>query len=213
MIAGMNSESRPSSDCSVWLPLMLLACGIGFRAWKLHLGAADCCPGVAPWMAMAFTGAVVFPRALPWWVWPAAMLGTDLLMQGGRSLEVLSGMWLVYVCWAAAAVWGGRLRPKAGVFGTLGGAIVCSLGFYLITSTQAWLANPIYAKTLAGWAQALTFGDPAWSPPAYVFMLRSLMSDIGLSLLLLAAYNGEALMRSLRPLPLMRTRSAAPAGA
>jgi hypothetical protein len=160
-------------------------------------------------MAMAFTGAIVFPRALPWWAWPLGMLGTDLLMQGGRSLEVLGGAWLVYVCWAAAAFWGGRLRPRAEVFGTLGGVIVCSLGFYLITSTQAWLVNPVYAKSLSGWAQALTLGDPAWSPPAYVFLLRSLMSDLGLSLLLIIAYNGEALMRSLRPLPLVQPRSAA----
>lgn len=188
------------------MPAVLLACGLAFRAWKLNLGAADCCPGVSPWMAMAFTGAIMLPRALPWWALPLAMLGTDMVIQGARALEVLGSTWLVYLCWTASSLWGSRLRGKAGVFGALAGVILCSLGFYLITSTQAWLANPAYAKTLAGWSQALTLGDPAWSPPAYVFLIRSLLSDAGLSLLLIVAYNGEALMRSLRPLPVFKTR-------
>jgi hypothetical protein len=62
--------------------------------------------------------------------------------------------------------------------------------------------NPIYAKSAAGWLQALTIGDPSWQPQAWVFAMRSLLSDLGFSLLLVIAYNGEASMRQAVPMRL-----------
>lgn len=199
----MNREPNSLFASSLWLPLLLLTCGIGLRVVKLQMGAADCCPNIAPWMALAFTGAFVFPRALPWWVWPVAMLGADMLVQGSQTWANLRGMGLVYVCWALAAVWGGALRSRTGALGALASVVACSLGFYLITNTQAWLASPDYAKTLAGWAQALTTGLPGY-PPTILFLRNSLLSDLGFSALLLIAYNAEALLRSFEKIPWVR---------
>jgi hypothetical protein len=63
------------------------------------------------------------------------------------------------------------------------------------------MANPVYAKTFAGWLQALTVGDPHYQPQAWVFGLRSLLSDAGFAVLLVLAYNGEAKVRSMLPMP------------
>lgn len=200
----MNGDDKsPSFSSSIWLPVLLLAGGLVLRAVKLRMGADDPMGNVAPWMALAFTGAIVFPRALAWWVWPAALLAVDILVQGSAALVNLQHIWLVYVCFAVAAIWGGSLRSRVGVMGTLARVIGCSVGFYLITNTQAWLVSAAYEKSLTGWIQALTTGIPGF-PPTLVFLRNSLLSDLGFSLLLLFAYNAEALMRRFETIPLMR---------
>jgi hypothetical protein len=207
----MNREDKSSSfSSSIWLPVLLLACGLVLRAIKLRMGAADPFGNVAPWMALAFTGAIVFPRALQWWIWPAALLAVDFAVQGTTALANLQHIWLVYVCFAIAAIWGGSLRNRVGVMGTLARVIGCSVGFYLITNTQAWLVSAAYEKTLGGWIQALTTGVPGY-PPTLVFLRNSLLSDVGFSLVLLLAYNAEALMRRFELIPLVRRQSIATA--
>ena len=53
---------------------------------------------------------------------------------------------------------------------TLLGALL----FYLVSNTVSWLTVPGYAKTIAGWVQALTVGLPGF-PPTWVFGLKSLL--------------------------------------
>jgi hypothetical protein len=63
-------------------------------------------------------------------------------------------------------------------------AVSSSILFYLVTNTIAWyfdapspLAIPLYAKTFAGWFQALTVGHPGF-PPTYLFFRNSVLSDL-----------------------------------
>jgi hypothetical protein len=160
----------------------------------------------SPMMALAFTGAVLFPKPLPWWSWVLILLGVDLLSEGlawwsqaNGHLEVL----LAYGCYAFAAFWGSRLRNRAGVLDTLVGTVACSTLFYLVTNSLSWWINPVYAKTAAGWMQALTVGVPNVPIPTLVFFRNSLIADLAGSTVLLALYNGEALLRNLRTLPLI----------
>jgi hypothetical protein len=197
----MNRSDKTSPSSSLWLPLFLMACGLALRVVKLRSGGDDWTVNLAPWMALAFTGAIVSPRALPFWVWPLALVATDLAAQGTQALAYLPQIWMVYVCFAVAAIWGASLKGRVGVLGTLGGAIVCSLGFYVLTSTQAWWVSPDYTKSVAGWAQALTLGQPGF-PPSLLFLRNSLISDVGFSLVLLLAYNAEAVLRSVQRIPM-----------
>lgn len=200
----MIREDKSSSfSSSIWLPVLLLACGLALRAIKLRMGADDPFGNIAPWMALAFTGAIVFPRALQWWIWPAALLAVDFAVQGTAALGNLQHIWLVYVCFAIAAIWGGSQRNRVGVIGTLARVIGCSVGFYLITNTQAWWVSAEYEKSLAGLIQALTTGVPGY-PPTLIFLRNSLLSDVGFSLVLLLAYNAEALIRRFEMIPLMK---------
>jgi hypothetical protein len=157
-------------------------------------------------MALAFTGAVLFPKPLPWWSWVVMLLGADLLSEGmawwsqtNGHLEVL----LAYACYALAAFWGSRLRDRAGIVDTLLGTLACSTLFYLVTNTLSWRVDPAYAKTSAGWVQALTVGEPGVPLTTLAFFRNSLIADFWGSVVLIALYNGEAVMRKLRLMPLL----------
>jgi hypothetical protein len=63
--------------------------------------------------------------------------------------------------------------------------------------------SPEYAKSFTGWAQALTTGLPGY-PPTLLFLRNSLLSDIGFSVLLILAYNTEAVLRSFSRIPWTR---------
>lgn len=191
----------------MWLPLAIVAAGLAFRVMKLDMGATDPWPNIAPWMALAFTGAIVLPRAVAWWVWPLVLVAVDLIARGSEIVLYLAEIWPVYACLALAAVLGGRMRGRVGWAGALGGVIACSLGFYLITNTASWISSPAYAKNAAGWLQALTTGTPGF-PPTWMFLRNSLLSDVAFSVLLLAAYHAEAFWRRLATIPAFASRHA-----
>src|SRR4030095_11466883 len=64
---------------------------------------------------------------------------------------------------------------RASWFKLVSGSLVGALLFYLVTNTAAWLQNPEYARTLAGWIQALTTGIPRF-PPTWMFFWKTLLS-------------------------------------
>ena len=68
------------------------------------------------------------------------------------------------------------LRNRARV-ALLPASILGSLIFYVVTNTGSWIIEPAYAKTLAGWAQALTTGLPGY-PPTWTFFRSTLISDL-----------------------------------
>lgn len=190
----MNTNSR-----SLLFPIVLAVTALAWRVAKLKFGMNDALPNFSPWLALAFAGAAVMPKRAPWFVWAVVLLGVDLICHP----QDIAGMWLVYVCLGASALWGSSLRGKASIVNVLGGTIACSVAFYVITSTQAFVMNPAYMKNFAGWLQAITLGDPNWQPQAWVFFVRSLLSDIAFSSLLVLAFNSEAKMRELTPMPVV----------
>ena len=190
----MKSDSSPRS---LWLPVLLVAVALAYRVAKLKFGMLDFAPFFNPWMALAFAGSLLMPRAIAWWVWPSLIVACDLAIGTGE----MSTMWMVYACYGLTALAGGWMRKQSSVSLALGGTAAGSLFFYIVTNTQAWFTTPTYAKTVGGWIQALTIGDPAYQPQTWVFGMRSLSVDLGFALLLVLAYNGEALMRQASPLP------------
>jgi len=60
-------------------------------------------------------------------------------------------------------------------FKLLGGGLLGAILFYLITNTASWFNDPGYAKTLAGWFQALTTGLPGY-PSTWEFFRSTLLS-------------------------------------
>lgn len=136
----------------------------------------------APIMALAFCGAV-YLRPRTWWAVPfVALLISDLWINhvymaeygygyGGVQMAVRAG------CFAAALGIGvlvARRRSWLNLFsGALGGAVL----FYLVTNTASWAGDAFYAKTAAGWWQAMTVGHPGF-PPTLYFFRNSLVSDL-----------------------------------
>jgi hypothetical protein len=191
--------NQPSFRQSLWLPLALTFAALIWRATKAHFALHDVLANFSPWIALAFAGSAVLPRLFAWWLIPALLIACDSVAMAGD----IRSMWLVYACLGLAAYIGGQIRSGATIAKVLFGTVACSVGFYVITSSQAWLLNPVYAKSLSGWMQAMTLGDPAWQPQAWVFGLRSLASDLAFSSLLIVAYNLEAPFRSQALLPIV----------
>jgi hypothetical protein len=67
----------------------------------------------------------------------------------------------------------GRVRFASLLVASFAGSLI----FYVITNTGSWLAEPLYAKTAAGWVQALTVGVPGW-PSTWSFYRHTLFGDL-----------------------------------
>jgi hypothetical protein len=198
-------SSRPYRACLI--PVLLVLAAAAFRWAKLQgLVTVDAFENFSPWMALAFTGTLVFPQRMAWMLIPLLLLGIDLAATGVSGVLHWEAL-VVYASFAAAALFAGRLRGRIGLLGALMGVIGCGIGFYLVTNTVSWFADPGYVKNLSGWVQALTTGLPGFTP-TYLFLRNSLVSDLGFSLLLLAAYNTEASVRRQKSIPLLRSAAA-----
>lgn len=191
------TNTRAQRNSRIWLPLSLLIAVLILRVLRQHdifIGT----PNLSPLMALAFTGALMFPQNMKWWAWALVLPVVDVFSLGVASLTILP-----YSCYALAAWCGARLRGRMGVLDTLAGTLVCSVLFYLVTNTSCWLTMPEYAKNISGWVQALTVGIPGPYPTTLEFFRNSLVADFIGSLVLLFLYNLEAVIRNLRIMPLL----------
>lgn len=156
---------------SYWLPGLFI---LVFAASRI--------PGVLPGnfsaaYAIAFCGGLYFPGLMAWWLPLGTLLATDVLLNVCYYHEpVLSGYLLVSLLSFAALVGLGRMfSPRMSWLKLLGGGLLGAILFYLITNTASWIQNPGYAKTIAGWIQALTTGLPGF-PSTWEFFKSTLLS-------------------------------------
>jgi hypothetical protein len=85
-------------------------------------------------------------------------------------------MALNYAIYAMIIGLGKWIGPGAGFFKLISGGLLGAVVFYLITNTLSWVTDPYYAKTIAGWIQALTIGHTEWHPTTWEFFRNTLMS-------------------------------------
>ena len=153
-----------------WLPLVLML-----------VFAASRWPGMLPQNfsaahALLFCAAFWLPGWMGWVLPLATIIVTDILLNLFHySMPVmvpeLVVNWMILALFVVLAKWLARRRSYGRVFlGTLIGALL----FYLVSNTVSWLVNPVYAKSIAGWVQALTVGLPGF-PPTWLFGLKSLL--------------------------------------
>ncbi|MEO6001641.1 MAG: DUF6580 family putative transport protein [Opitutus sp.] len=160
------------------LAVFLILAAAGWRiaaAWEPSLA------NFAPLMALAFCGGVYFRDRRMWLVPFAALLLSDLYLDyyyqtqfgyvwsfGGAGIRALCFVMAIFLGWVVS-----QHKSWINLFsGTLGGAVI----FYLVTNSHAWWYDLSYAKTAAGWWQALTVGHPEYLPTLYFFR-NSLASD------------------------------------
>jgi hypothetical protein len=142
-------------------------------------------PGLSnfsPVMAIAFCGAVYFRRRGLWLVPFVALALSDLYLNHYYAREFgfswsLSGLAGRTACFAAALLLGAWVARRKSWLNLLNGSLLGAVLFYLVTNTQSWAADPYYAKTLAGWWQALTVGHPEY-PPTIYFFRNTLFGDL-----------------------------------
>jgi hypothetical protein len=157
---------------SLW-PAVLMMIAFALTRW----------PGLLPEnfsaaYALVFCAGVYFPRRLAWWLPLATLLATDALLNVFYyAVAPVSPYMLVsYATYAAIIAIGRRFPARAPWIKLVGGGMLGAILFYLVTNTAAWLQNPAYVRTFAGWIQALTTGVPGF-PPTWMFFWKTLLSS------------------------------------
>jgi hypothetical protein len=146
-------------------------------------------PNFSPMAALCLCGAACLPRRFAIAVPFVALLGTDIALNAYYGFPLFTVEFLgKSLAFAAVAALGWRLRnnPRAAVL--LPAVVGSSLFFYLVTNTASWLYEPGYAKTIAGWLQALTTGLPGFAP-TWMFYRNTLAGDVLFAVLFLACMN------------------------
>lgn len=159
------------------LVLLVLAAG-----WRIVGAHAPVLANFAPLMALTFCSAVYF-RDKRFWLVPFVALTLSDLYLNHYYAAVFHEEWswpsvvTRLVCFGFALPFGALVATKKNWLTLLGGTLGCSLFFYLATNTDAWLRDPYYVKSAAGWWQALTIGRPEF-PPTIWFFRNTLVSDL-----------------------------------
>lgn len=128
----------------------------------------------APFFAIAFCGAVYFRKP---WMWALSFLAleiSDIFLNYFHAHTFgfywsLSGFLARASCFAAALWLGTWVSKRKSWLWLLNGSLIGALLFYFVTNTQSWFTDPFYAKSLAGWWQAMTIGHPEYPPTIYFF--------------------------------------------
>lgn len=206
------SEKRSSGPlANVWFPLVLMVGLLGLRVLTQHQVLSGL-SNFTPMLAFAFAGSIVLPKSLPWWSWFFILLGVDMISLGwDQSIGSGEGL-LAYTFYALAAWMGSGMRGNTSVVETLIGTLACSVLFYILTNSFSWWTDAAYSKNISGWVQALTTGIPGYAP-TWVFFRNSLTADLIGTVILLSAYNAEAIVRHLKAMPLIGSRRVQPATA
>ena len=159
------------------LVLIVLAAG-----WRIAAAHIPDLVNFAPQMALTFCSAVYF-RDRRWWLVPfAALLLSDLYLDHYYAVQYHeTWMWPSVVirasCFAFALPLGRLVARHKNWLNLFSGALAGAVIFYAVTNTDAWIRDPAYAKTAAGWWQAMTVGRPEF-PPTLLFFRNTLLSDL-----------------------------------
>lgn len=162
--------------------VLALALILAAAFWRIATVYQPALFNVAPIAALAFCGAV-YLRDWRWWLVPfAALMLSDLWLNQYHAAHSgytwTGGEMILRAGFFLAAIGVGMLVARRLTVLTLAaGALGSSLIFYIGTNSVCWLTDPFYAKTLAGWWQALTVGHPEF-PPTLWFFRNTLLGDL-----------------------------------
>ena len=137
----------------------------------------------SPFAAIALCGAIYFPRRVAIFAPLAAFFVSDLVLNAWYlktpHVDSLVSLRMIpeYLALGFSAALGWKLRANPKPVRILGASLLGSIAFYVITNTGDWVADPLYAKTAAGWVQALTTGIPGY-PPTLSFFRNTVASDL-----------------------------------
>jgi len=137
---------------------------------------------ISPVMAIAFCGAVYFRKRWMWLIPFVALALSDVYINHFYAREYgfswsLVGLLARTASFGVALLIGAWVAKRKSWLNLLNGSLLGAMVFYLVTNTQSWASDPFYAKTLAGWWQALTVGHPEY-PPTIYFFRNTLFGDL-----------------------------------
>jgi hypothetical protein len=136
--------------------------------------------GFSPAYALVFCAGVYFRGAMSWWLPLGIMAVTDVGLSVFYHYKYGTPIFrpellLNYAIYAGLIGVGKWLGRGAAFWKLLFGGVLGAAIFYFLTNTLSWITDPHYAKTLAGWVQALFTGLPGY-PSSWEFFRNTLLS-------------------------------------
>ncbi len=161
------------------IALLLIAVSIVYRICTGMEGMPQWLLNFAPISAIALCGAIYLPGRLAFVVPMAALFISDLVLNIYRYHfpMVAIEMGARYFALAIIIVGGWKLRNHARLSTVVPASAAGSFLFYIVTNTGSWIDQAGYAKTFAGWVQAMTTGLPGYAP-TWMFYRSTLISDL-----------------------------------
>jgi hypothetical protein len=163
--------------------LVVLVLASGWRVLAAYVAELG---NFSPLMALVFCGGVYVRDRRLWLVPFAALVLSDLIINHSYAVRYHyawspGGLALRMLCFAGGLGLGLLVARRRTWLTLAGGSLASSLLFYLVTNTAAWFASDggptPYARSLAGWWQALTVGHPGY-PSTLFFFRNTLTSDL-----------------------------------
>ncbi len=182
------------------LLIALTVCRVALGRAGMH--EMDWLHNFSPLAAVALCGAVYLPKRAAIWLPMAVLLLSDIALNIAYqrpffTVEILPR----YAVLGVIVAMGFALRGKVRLPGLVIASVAGSLLFYVLTNAGSWLYDPGYAKTGAGFLQALTTGIPGY-PPTWQFYRNTLVSDVLFTVLFVVCFAARnARVRTSAPLP------------
>lgn len=135
--------------------------------------------GYTPMLGYALCGGVFLPRKIALWFPLLAAVVTHGVVNVLDNRPFIHPEGIVTVVSVVIVTAAGILvRKKASAAVLLGTCLASTVLFYFVSNTVSFFREAGYAKTGAGWVQAVTTGLPAFSPPAWAFLIRGLIGNL-----------------------------------
>ena len=160
--------------------LILIIAVTLYRVCYALAGSPGSWANFSPLAAILLCSAAYLPRKYILLASLGPLLVADLLLNGHYHEPLIdTGMVSRYFCFGLILLLGYAVRKQQQykVLFLFGSTIAGSCLFYLVTNTATWISTVDYAKTLAGWWQALTIGEPGF-PPTLLFFRNTIFSDL-----------------------------------
>jgi hypothetical protein len=135
-------------------------------------------PNFSAAYALAFCAGVYFPGARAWWAPLGVMAATDVALNLLYYRVPPFGSYMLwnYAVYAGLIGLGRWFGPRTRFLKLVLGGLLGAVIFYLATNTLAWMQDSYYAKTIAGWIQALTVGYTQIHPSTWELFRNTLLS-------------------------------------
>jgi uncharacterized protein DUF6580 len=160
--------------------LILILAVTLYRVGYAFAGSPGGWANFSPLAAILLCSAAYLPRRFILLAGLGPVLVADLILNVHYHQPLTdTGMFSRYFCFGLILLLGAQVRKQHAhkVLFLFLSTLIGSALFYLITNTAAWISTAAYAKTLAGWWQALTTGVPGF-PPTLLFFRNTLLSDL-----------------------------------
>ena len=160
------------------LLILFRAVGSAFPEWL---------PNFQPLAALFFCGVWMAP-GIRGFLWPMALWMLTFPLGVGHPPG--AGLWLTTLLAFAASFSLGWWMKSVGAGATLLGSAASAVLFHGITSVAAWIADPMYVKSLTGLVQSIWSGPPGGVLPSWVFLRNLVAAHVVFTGLFLLARHG-----------------------